>query len=34
MCYLKIADEDSGVLDIVEVFKADNSGRVEKIRAL
>jgi len=33
-CYLHISDKDGAVLDIVEVFKIDNTGRVEEIWAL
>ena len=33
-CYLKISDKDGGILDVVEVFKTDDSGKVEEIWAL
>ena len=33
-CYLKISDKDGGMLDVVEVFKTDGSGKVEEIWAL
>jgi hypothetical protein len=33
-CYLKISDKDGGILDVVEIFKADDSGKVEEIWAL
>jgi len=33
-CYLKISDKDGGILDLVEVFKVDDSGKVEEIWAL
>ena len=33
-CYLKISDKEGGVLDVVEVFKMDESGKVEEIWAL
>tara|TARA_B110000008_G_scaffold154559_1_gene155548 strand:- start:396 stop:614 length:219 start_codon:yes stop_codon:yes gene_type:complete len=32
--YLHTSDEDGAVLDIVEVFKIDDVGRVEEIWAL
>ena len=32
--YLHISDKDGAVLDIVEVFKIDDAGRVEEIWAL
>ena len=32
--YLHTSDEDGAVLDIVEVFKIDDAGRVEEIWAL
>ena len=31
---LKISDKDGGMLDVVEVFKTDGSGKVEEIWAL
>jgi len=33
-CYLHISDKDGVVLDIVEIFKIDDAGRVEEIWAL
>jgi|TARA_R110002072_G_scaffold185543_1_gene342471 hypothetical protein len=30
-CYLKRSDKDGGVLDVVEVFKTDDTGKVEEI---
>ena len=33
-CYLHISDKDGTVLDIVEIFKIDDAGRVEEIWAL
>ena len=33
-CYLHISDKDGGILDLVEVFKIDDSGKVEEIWAL
>jgi len=33
-CYLHISDKDGAVLDIVEIFKIDDAGRVEEIWAL
>ena len=33
-CYLHISDKDETILDIVEIFKIDNTGRVEEIWAL
>ena len=33
-CYLKITDKDGGILDVVEVFKTDDTGKVEEIWAL
>ena len=33
-CYLHISDKDGAVLDIVEIFKIDEAGRVEEIWAL
>ena len=33
-CYLHISDKDGTILDIVEIFKIDNVGRVEEIWAL
>ena len=33
-CYLHIADKHGDILDIVEVFKIDDSGQVEEIWAL
>ena len=30
-CYLHISDKDGAVLDIVEIFKIDDAGRVEEI---
>jgi len=33
-CYLKISDKDGGILDVVKVFKTDDSGKVEEIWAL
>lgn len=33
-CYLHISDKEGVVLDIVEVFKIDDNGRVEEIWAL
>ena len=33
-CYLHTSDKDGAVLDIVEVFKIDDVGRVEEIWAL
>ena len=32
-CYLKISNKDGTALDIVEVFKIDDAGRVEEIWA-
>jgi hypothetical protein len=31
---LHISDKDGGILDVVEVFKIDDSGKVEEIWAL
>ena len=33
-CYLHISDKDGTILDIVEIFKIDDAGRVEEIWAL
>ena len=33
-CFLHISDKDGGILDVVEVFKIDDSGKVEEIWAL
>ena len=33
-CYLHISDKDGNVLDIVEVFKIDDEGRVKESCAL
>lgn len=33
-CFLRISDKDGGVLDVVEVFKIDEAGKVEEIWAL
>ena len=33
-CFLHISDKDGTVLDIVEIFKIDDVGRVEEIWAL
>jgi len=33
-CYLHISDKDGGILDLVEVFKINDSGKVEEIWAL
>ena len=33
-CFLNISDKDGAVLDIVEIFKIDEAGRVEEIWAL
>ena len=33
-CYLQITDKDGGILDVVEVFKVDDTGKIEEIWAL
>ena len=33
-CYLHITDKDRGILDVVEVFKVDDTGKIEEIQAL
>ena len=33
-CFLRISDKTGGVLDVVEVFKIDETGKVEEIWAL
>jgi hypothetical protein len=33
-CYLHVSDKDGTILDIVEIFKIDDSGRIEEIWAL
>jgi hypothetical protein len=30
-CFLHLSDKDGGILDVVEVFKIDDSGKVEEI---
>ena len=33
-CYLLITHKDAGLLDLVEVFKVDDTGKIEEIWAL
>ena len=33
-CYLQITDQDGGILDVVEAFKVDDTGKIEEFWAL